>query len=336
MVTKPRIVLACRNLDGTAAVIRGQVGVSGFDLNVQEENNPPVMFDGMFHGKYDASEMSLAETVYYISRNKADFIGIPVFLSRVFRHSFLFCRAGSDIEGGPSLNGKRLGFERWVQTAGVWQRGFLVDEYGVVPQEKTWHVMGIHHWEDASEGPVVPRNGTSINQLKHEGSHYFDAYYNALKDGRLDAIGTTEGQQGRMSSLAVDGQIKRVFPNYREAEAAYYKKTGIFPIMHLLTIRRSVAEQYPELPEALFRMFSESKKRGTEFARSLPSYTLAWKHGWQEEEDKVFTEDPWPHGLAANRHTVDTFLRYCWEQGISARQMEAADLFLPATWGLAE
>lgn len=121
-----RFTLACRNYDGTNAIHRGLIKMPGVDLQVIEMSNLAEMFGSMFRGKLDISEMSLAELIYYTSRNKCDFIGIPVFPSRVFRHGFIFCNRTSNIGGPEDLDGKKIGFMRWVQTAAIWIRGMLV------------------------------------------------------------------------------------------------------------------------------------------------------------------------------------------------------------------
>ena len=337
-MTRPRITLACRNLDGTTAIFRGQVALPGIELDAREENNPPKMFQSFFQGEYDVSEMSLAESVYYISRSKADFIGVPVFPSRVFRHSFLFCRPGSDVSPD-SLRGRRFAFERWVQTAGVWQRGILVDELDVDPAGAEWHAVSLHHWHDEAEQPLQPRDGFSIRLLPPAlagDAHPYASMFAGLREDRLDVIGTTEGQSGSMTSLASSGEVRRVFPDYQEVEATYYQKTGNHPIMHVLMMRRSVAERYPELPAALFRMFCESKRIGLQLSQAVPSYALAWKHRWFEEEQAALKDDAWSHGLVRNQHTLATFLRYCYTQGVCDRVMEPKELFHLSTWDLVE
>jgi hypothetical protein len=128
------------------------------------------MFAGMFKRKYDVSEMSLGELIYYISRERADFVAIPVFPSRMFRHGFIFCRKALDIKNPTELSGKKIGFLRWVQTAAIWMRGMLVDEYGVSARDTQWYVSSMHHWDDADPGgAVVPRTVRQFNGFKAAG-----------------------------------------------------------------------------------------------------------------------------------------------------------------------
>src|ERR1044071_9389390 len=130
MVAPVKIKLASRAYDGTLPILRGQIGIEGFQFEITETEDVPGMFAGMFKGQYDVSEMSLGELIYYISRDKASFKAIPVFPSRIFRHGFIFVRKSSGIENPEQLNGRKLGFLRWVQTAALWMRGMLIDEYG--------------------------------------------------------------------------------------------------------------------------------------------------------------------------------------------------------------
>ena len=127
----PSITLACRNYDGTNAIIRGALRPQGMDLQVKEVNDVVKMFSGMFRGEYDVAEMSLAEMIYYLTRDRCDFIGIPVFPSRLFRHSFMLSNRMAGVCGPGDLTGKKIGGLRWVQTAFIWLRGMLVDEHNL-------------------------------------------------------------------------------------------------------------------------------------------------------------------------------------------------------------
>jgi 4,5-dihydroxyphthalate decarboxylase len=146
-----RLRLACRNYDGTNAILRGVLDAPGIELEPVEQVSVQGMFAAMYRGEFDASEMSLAELIYYTSRNQSDFIGVPVFPSRMFRHGFIVVRREAGIETPRDLVGKRLGFLRWVQTAAVWIRGTLVNEYGVTPANSRWYAASLHHWDGDTE-----------------------------------------------------------------------------------------------------------------------------------------------------------------------------------------
>jgi 4,5-dihydroxyphthalate decarboxylase len=306
----------------------------GVDLQVMEMVSVADMFTRMFKGQFDISEMSFAELVYYTSRKKSDFIGIPVFPSRVFRHSFLFCRSSSDIRGPEDLNGKKLGFLRWVQTAATWMRGMLVDEYGISPKSTHWYVASMHHWDDGhAKEEITPRDGSVIRWLETKGSNVSERSCLALAKGEIDALGVTDNQ---LALLRGDKRIKRVFENYTEVEASYFKKNRIMPIMHILAVRKSVVQKHPDLPEKLFKLFSQSKKLAREEIGTIPSLVMAWRNEYLEKEQEIFQGDPWAYGLEKNRHLIDKFLSYCDAQGISDQKISPEDLFEPTTWGLTE
>lgn len=333
-MANPKIILSFRNYDGTNAILRGLVKPEGMDLQIVENTVVPAMFTAMFKGEYDASEMSLSELVYYTSRDRCEFIGVPVFPVRFFRHSYILCNASSHIDRPEDLNGKRLGFLRWSQTAAIWMRGTLLDEYGISPGKTQWYVATMHHWDDGVEkDEVTPRDDFTIRWLEKGAKTAAQAAYSALVEGKIDALGTTENPT---SLVGKEKGIKRLFDNYQEVEAAYFRKTKIFPIMHVLVIRKPVVERHPDVPEKLFALFSQSKKWGRRWVRSHSSQCLAWRDAYLEAEQNVFQCDPWAYGVEANRHVIEKFLSYCYSQGISARKLNPEDLFASSTWNLTE
>ena len=330
------ITLACRNYDGTNAIIRGALRSEGIDLQVNEVNEVVKMFSGMFNGEYDVAEMSLAEMIYYLTRDQCDFIGIPVFPSRLFRHSFMLCNGTAGIRGPEDITGKKIAGLRWVQTAFIWLRGMLVDEYNLSAKDTDWYVSALHHWhEDGCEEKIRPRDGSIIRHLEGEGDDEYEMSCRALVDGKIDVLMTTENP--KYDWLRGHPGIKPLFTNVREAEVSYYKKTGIIPIMHVLVARQSLLERYPELPAKLFELFCQAKKLGREWMRSVPSLNLAWKNQYIDEERAIFGgRDPWAYGLKANFAALTKFLSYCDAEGISARPITPYDLFTPSTWELSE
>jgi 4,5-dihydroxyphthalate decarboxylase len=334
MASPVKIKFASRTYDGLLPILRRQVQIPGFDLDITETEDVPGMFAGMFKGEYDVSEMSLGELVYYTSRDQADFVAIPVFPSRMFRHGFIFCRKASGINSPAQLSGKKIGFPRWVQTAAIWIRGTLVDDCGVSPRDTQWYVISMHHWDDTDpSASVAPRDGSAIQWLQGDGKDTSERACRALFDGEVDALGVTEAQ---LALLSANPGIKRLFENPREVEANYFRKTRILPIMHVMTLKKELAEKHPELPSELFRLFSESKRWAQRWRRAIPSLVEAWPNQTLDEERKVFETDPWAYGLEANRHVLDKFLLYCYAQGISARKIAPEELFHPSTVNLTE
>ena len=330
------VTLACRNYDGTNALIRGQLRIPNIDLQVKEVNDVPKMFAGMINGEYDVSEMSLAEMIYYMTRDRCDFIGIPVFPSRLFRHSFMLCNASAGIRGPEDLTGKTIGGLRWVQTAFIWLRGMLAEEHNLSPQQTRWYVSALHHWHGhGSEEKISPRDGSVIEILTGEGNDEYEMSCRALTEGKIDVLMTSENR--KYDQLARDPRVRPLFTDARGVEIAYFKKSGIIPIMHVVVMRRSIAERYPDLPEKLFRLFCQAKKLGQDWIRSIPSLTMAWKNQYLDQEAQLFEgRDPWAYGLKPNFAALGKFLSYCDAQGISAKPITPNDLFVPSTWELSD
>ena len=334
MASTNKIRLASRAYDGVLPILRGQLTIPGFEFEIIETEDVPGMFSGMFRGKYDVSEMSLGELIYYTSRGKADFIAIPVFPSRMFRHGFIFVRKDSGINQPAQLNGKRLGFLRWVQTAAIWMRGMLIDEYGVSAKDSEWHVAAMHHWDEHDPGATVePRDGSVIRMIQNGGKDTSERACRALFDGEVDALGVTESQ---LATLRASDSVKKLFEGSREVEANYFRKTKILPIMHVLALQKSLADRHPELPQKLFRLYSDAKHWAQRWRRSIPSLVEAWPNDYLSDEQRIFAADPWAYGLAANRHVLDRFLVYCHAQGITARNIAPEEIFHPTTINLAE
>ena len=332
-MSTPTIRLACGPYDRTSAIVHGQVGIPGIDLEVVEMTETAEMFASMAAGKYDASEMSLAELVYRTSRGPCDFIGIPVFPSRVFRHGFIFYNRLSNIRRPEDLTGKKLGFANLIQTASVWIRGMLLEEFGIAPEQTELYVATLRHAADnAPSRDLRTPEGSIIHQLERRGKNAAETVALALQEGHVDAICTTR----ITPAFGTDRNLKRLFEHYRSAEIEYFKKTKIFPIMHVLVVQKSAIEKHPDLPTQLFNLFSESKQRAYEWQRNPSSMSIVWHGSYLEDEQKIFPNDPWAYGLAENAHVIEKFLAYCSDLGTSERRIEAKDLFSPSTWTLRE
>jgi 4,5-dihydroxyphthalate decarboxylase len=334
MASPIKISLASRAYDGVLPVLRGQMKIPGFEFDITETEDVPGMFAGMFKGQFDVAEMSLGELIYYTSRNKANFIAVPVFPSRMFRHGFIFIRKDSAVDGPADLNGRKIGFLRWVQTAAIWMRGMLVDEYGVSAKNSEWYVAAMHHWDDQDPGATVePRDGSVIRMIQNSGRSTTERACRALLDRQVDALGVTESQ---LVTLLADNSVRRLFENSREVEANYFHKTKILPIMHVLALQKRVVESHPDLPEKLFRLYADAKRWARRWRRGIPSLVEAWPNHYLAEEQKIFESDPWAYGLEANRHVLEKFLVYCDAQGITGRKLAAEEIFCPSTIKLAE
>jgi 4,5-dihydroxyphthalate decarboxylase len=334
MASPTKIKLASRAYDGVLPILRSQIGIPGFEFEITETEDVPAMFSGMFRGQYDVSEMSLGELIYYTSRDKADFVAIPVFPSRVFRHGFIFIRKDSNINRPADLNGKKIGFLRWVQTASIWMHGMLIDEYGVSAKETEWCVASMHHWDEHDpDATIEPRDGSVIRLIQNRGRNTSERACRALFDGEVDALGVTESQ---LATLLADGSVRRLFENSHEVEVSYFRKTKILPIMHVMALQKRLVEKFPELPEKLFHLYAEAKRWTQHWRRAIPSLVEAWPNYYLADERQIFHTDPWAYGLEANRHVLDKFLAYCYDQGVTARGIAPEEIFDSSTVKLVE
>lgn len=329
-----KIVLACRDYDRTRRVIDGTVKAKGLAIQIAEMKHVANTFTNMFSGEYDVSEFSLGELVYHISRDKAGFIGIPIFPLRMFRHGWIFVNEANEIGYPGNLNGKRIGLYRLAQTACIWMRGMLAEEYNVSPKNTKWYVPSIHHWADEVEkDAITPHDGSFIRWLARGGPETnINILNTALIKGEIDALCSAV----RPPSFVNNNGVKLLIENYYEAEIAYFRKTKIFPIMHTLAVRRALLEKHPELAVKLFEMFSESKNLASEWIKVDGSVALVWKDHYAEKELQTFERDPWVYGLQPNEHVIRKFLDYCYDQGVSTRAVEPKELFAPTTWHLTE
>jgi len=326
-VEKLFLTIGCGNYDRTVGLRTGDVQAEGIRINYIPLEAEEIFWRMGHHTEFDVSEMSLSNHVTMISRGNSPFVAIPVFPSRYFRHGYWFYNTASGIGGPDSICGKRLGFQRWVQTAGVWMRGQLRDEHGVSPTDNEWYVASVHHWDGGHAEELHPRDGSTIRLLgpgfTSENAHL------ALLDGRVDLMGTTEIHAPK---LLADRRAKRLFPDYRSAEADYFRKSAIFPIMHLVGMRAELAARHPELPAQLCTAFGEAQAITLRRAAGLPSHSLAWHAAYLEKETALLGANQWRYGLEANRQVLTRFIDYCFDQGIAARRIEPEDLFHPSTW----
>jgi 4,5-dihydroxyphthalate decarboxylase len=316
-----RLSFACGLYDRVLPLYRGMVKAEGIDLDFQAIDDPRQVFDRMAKGAFDTSEMSIAEHTARIANGNHDFVAIPVFVSRVFRHSFIFCNRKSGIASPKDLAGKRIGISAFGQTAAVFIRGLLQHEYGVDLSSVRW-VLGTMN---GSGGHLqIPKLSKPVNiEVDRTGKCLSDL----LAAGEIDAT---------LGALVPDSfgrhpDVQRVFPDFREAEKTYYRKTRIFPIMHLVAMRREVHEKYPFVADSLYTALNRSKELAAERMREVGAlaYMLPWLGDDIREMDEVFGGDPWPYGIEPNRPTLEALVRYMAEQALVEAVPAVESLFVP-------
>jgi len=314
------ITIGCRDYDHTRALADGRVKVAGVDIKFINISPPSQIFLRMLRDEeFDASEMSLSN--YMIARGKSDdrFLAIPVFPSRVFRHSYIWINAKAGITRPEDLKGKRVGIADYSMTALLFVRGLLQHQHGVTAQDIHWFRRRSEHV--AIEIPP----GIRIDNIAEDQT--LDAL---LEDGKLDAVAVTSPPRAFLQGSPL---VQRLFPDCRAVEAEYYRQTKIFPIMHLVVIRRAIYQQDPSLAARLTQGFETAKQLAFEAYEEGLS-TLPWVNLDLEYARQIFGNDVYPYGVRSNLPTLEAATRYSHEQGLTGRRFDVAELFAKETLDL--
>jgi 4,5-dihydroxyphthalate decarboxylase len=313
------LTLACQNYDHTRALADGTVSVDGLDLKVVHISPPSQIFLRMLNNEeFDVSEMSLSN--YMIALNNGDrrFIALPVFPSRVFRHSYVWINTRAGIERPQDLKGKRVGIADYAMTALLFTRGFLTHQYGVRPED-------IHWFRRRREHVSMPiPDGIRLDNIGKD-----ETLDDLLENGKLDAVALTQPPRGFVRGVP---NICRLFADARSTEAEYYRQTKIFPIMHTVVMRRAVYEKQPSLAAALAKAFQAAKEKS--YARLEENeFPLPWLNHDLEFAKRVMG-DIYAYGVKASLPTLEAATLYSHEQGLTKRRLEISELFAPETLDL--
>jgi len=328
-MSKLPLTFACGFYDRMHALYTRDVVPEGIELNFTPIDDPREVFDRMVgRQEFDCSEMSASEFITRKSAGRCPFVALPVFISKVFRHQFIFINRRSGIRHPKDLEGRRIGVPLFIQTAAVWIRGLLQHEYGVDLSTLRWVQGGMNHPGAHGNPTILPLLRPAAIEINASGK----SLSTLLEEGDIDAIVT--GQMPEPFGRNPD--IVRLFPDYRRVEQDYYKRTHIFPIMHLLAIRSDVYEKHPFVAASLYDAMCRSKDMAIAKMRDVGAlrFMLPWLVADFEEIDKVFgSADPWPYGIEPNRPTLEALVRYMAEQGLIAATMPIEDLFVPTSGG---
>jgi 4,5-dihydroxyphthalate decarboxylase len=318
-----RISLACGRYDRTLALRDGRVKVEGIDLNYLPMGPAEIFWRQLQHEEFDASEMSLSAFIMEKSEGKDRFVGIPVFPSRVFRRAYVFVNVDAGIEKGEDLKGKRIGIPEYHMTAGLFIRGFLSDDHGIKASDVEWIQGG---QETPGRQERVELKLPPEIKVTHEPNRTIDEM---LVAGDVDAV---VGAYTTQSMLAGHPKVRRLYDDPIAVEKEAFKRTGIFPIRHLIAVRREVYENNRWIASSLKRAFEQAKDvaYGDIRDHGASSSILPFFQWEQEQTVKEFGDDFWPYGLEANRPTLEAAVRYSYDQGLSQRPVEVEELFPPA------
>ena len=315
------LTLACTATDRTRPLMEGRFKVPSADITFLPGEPEDIFRRALRDRAFDISELSMGSHIVTSARGDAPYIGVPVFLSRAFRHSAIYIRTDRGINGAADLAGREIGLPEYQQTAALWVRGILRDHYGVDTRGISWRTGGERVAITLPDGFKVKPMGESLEE--------------ALAAGRIDALIAP-----RPPACFINGSapVARLFPEYRREEESWFRASGFFPIMHCLAVRKDVAERHPWLPVELFRAFSAAK------AASLAELSLVnvlrvslpWIAAEAEAQSAIFGGNPWPYGFKRNRDEIAAMTRYAVEDGLAARQMKPEELFHPSVLDLME
>ena len=313
-MSKLRLSVACGDYDSVKALKEGSVEASGLELIFLTDMGPRERHWRLARKmQFDVCEENVG--AYFMARERGDPItGIPVFLHRRFRHGFVFINADAGIKSPKDLIGKRVGGTNFQPAGNIWMRGILEEHYGVPHREITWIV-------DRSEDvPFTPPPGLCI-EMKTSAKPLSDM----LADGELPAMISPTIPR---PFAAGDKRIARLFPNYKEIEIDYFRATGIFPIMHVTTIRQEIADKYPWVATNLVKAFEAAKLAAYRRVANPRMVPLGWVRTAVEEQQDILGRDPWAYGLtSANRRNLETIQRYTHQQGMIGKLRRLEELF---------
>lgn len=277
--------------------------------------------------RFDVTELSVSSYLLQVSRGTSAYTAIPVYPSRAFRHSGFFARRGSGISSPSQFAGRRIGIPEYQMTAGVWMRGILNDEYGVDCDNIHWRTGALDQGVRKERLELALPEGMIVEPIQ-EGQ----TLQELLLDGAIDGLLAPKPPQGFLDG---NPELVRLIPDFEAAEIAYHRKTGFFPIMHVLAIRQSLADEQPWLPRALFDASVSARDIAIERLRNIwlgnsNRLSLPWLNASMEKTLSVLGKDYWSYGFEANREELATLCRYSVEQHLAHRMVEPEELFHPS------
>jgi len=321
------LTLACWDYDRTRALFDGRVKPDGIDLDIKVMR-PRQIFPRMLERQeFHVSELSFASFVSLKARGQCPFVALPVALSKIFRHSCIYVRPGAGIASPQDLRGNRVGTTQYGASAVVFMRGMLQDDYGVRPQDVHWFMGGL---DAPTQPPLIPLNLPADIRLDYlKGDATLEAMMEAAE---LDALFSVY-----IPSIFLKGSpsIARLWPNFKAVETDYYRRTGIFPVMHIVAIREDVHREHPFVAASLYQAFCAARDVAVAglYDSDALHLTLPFLLDHVEEARRVFGPDFWAYGVAPNRPAFAAMGRYVHEQGLAPRAVAVEEMFVPGIGG---
>ncbi|MGD0024310.1 MAG: ABC transporter substrate-binding protein [Xanthobacteraceae bacterium] len=316
---------ACLPYDRFQPLLSGEVRIEGANLVPMTSRWPLEIFSRMLtHNEFDVAEMSITHAFVLTAAQRANFVVLPIFPSRAFRHGFIFINRKAGIQVPKDLEGKTIGIQGHQATAAVWIRGILRKEHNVAFDDVNWVEGGVNHrgLKGGSAAMLRPNRPISVRRIRDD-----QMLSEMLATGEIDALINPEIPD----SLKTSADVERLFPGYHALEREYYRRTGVFPIMHVLVMKRELHEQHRWLASSIFRACQAAKMLALKQAHysGALAYMLPWLHESLEELDELFGDDPWPYGLQSNRQTLETYAQILLDEGFLSAPARIEDIFVP-------
>jgi len=305
--------------DRVEALLDGRVAIEGHAAEIRIVEAQTLFRQVMREAAYDVAELSMGSHIARVAAGKRDYVAVPVFLSRSFRHANLYVRTDRGIDRPEDLAGRRIGTVDYQQTAGLWLRGMLADDHGVTRGSIDWVAAGLHAPVLENRAAMMLPDGIRVERS----AGTLDAL---LAEGAIDAVMSPGAPRCFLQGTA---PVARMWPEPRIAELGYWRRTRLFPIMHVLVVRRALVDAHPDLPHALHAAFEEARRLAAAdlIARDFPKVALPWLSDHANAARAALGGDPWTYGLEANRATLATMLRYAEADGLTPRRLTPDALF---------
>lgn len=314
------LTLAINDSDQVRDLAAGKVTVAGVDLRVIHHEVEEIFFRFTKFREWELTELSLAKYCTLRGRGDESIVGLPVFPSRSFRHSGIYVRADGPVDEPTALRGARIGFPEWTVTATVYQRALLWHDYDVDLTDVDWVQGGINSPGRVETLPVGLPPGVTVRPERERSLNQM------LLAGDLDAVIVPHAPDAVTDG---SGRVVQLFSDVRAVEEAYFRRTGIFPIMHLLVVRQDVFERYPWIGPNLVTAFTQAKNNSVDrmLSGTAPHVPVPWAPAAAREAASIFGGDMWPYGVRANLSTLEAFTAYAHEQGLTSRRLLVEELF---------
>lgn len=317
-----KITVACSPSDRSRPVLSGEIPIEGCEAELLTRDAGGLLHGAVNEMAYDVTEMSMSTHLVLTARETPHYVAIPAYHSRTFRHNSIYINKSSGITRPQDLVGKQIGVREYQQTAALWVRGMLSDDYGIDAGSVVWRTGGVDKPGGGERIPIKLPDRIRVEPIGPD-----QALSAMLIAGEIDAL-ISPAQPSAFGAPSVE----RLFPDYRKTEEDYYRRTGFFPIMHGIGVRRSLAEEHPWLPGAVYKAFCGAREKALQdlAAVGVQRLTLPWTRAVLDEARELMGPEIWPYGFQTNLSELSTMARYAHEQGLADRVVDPAEMFHPS------